>query len=545
MANNQTFAVVLAARLFALVAIGAPILWLRQTDALASLLVLTFIWLYQGITAIRRDLQLSLSPTTEAAAVGVLCALGMQVGPSLLAALVVPPLYATAMVGLRTMVRAVLVEFVAVVALALMWWEQITSEQGVSIFTWVMAGVGLSLIASVTFASDRVPDALAPYRDAQEHLQGLLALSGGLSSGLDLTSLGGALLSEVGDRVPHRGSILYVLRGETLAPTVSSGEMSEADRAECARLAHQVLTNPSAGQVESDNGFASWVSDQTIVAGLRPESVEGRHRALNGLARQVADSAVKLDTALLFAQFRSAATADERSRLAREMHDGVAQDIASIGYLVDALAARPADEQQAKALELLRERVSVVVAEVRQSVLNLRTSIGEAESLGAALGNVARHLSEASGIPIRVRLDEQPARLRPEVEAELFRITQEAMNNAVKHARATTIDVRCQVYAPDAVITVTDNGVGMQAARRDSHGLKIMRERARLIGAHLVVRDNASRGLTVSVSVSTSRSTSRHVETQPTVPAHSTTTTTDATPTDATHLAPATSQESR
>ncbi|WP_278256222.1 histidine kinase [Nocardioides convexus] len=100
------------------------------------------------------------------------------------------------------------------------------------------------------------------------------------------------------------------------------------------------------------------------------------------------------------------------------MHDGVAQDIASLGYLVDALAARPADEQQAKTFAMLRERVSVVVSEVRRSVMNLRTSIGEAESLGGAISSVARHLSESSGIPIRVRLDEQPARLRPEVEAE-------------------------------------------------------------------------------------------------------------------------------
>jgi signal transduction histidine kinase len=84
------------------------------------------------------------------------------------------------------------------------------------------------------------------------------------------------------------------------------------------------------------------------------------------------------------------------------------------------------------------------------------------------------------------------------------------MNNAVKHARATSIDVRCQVYAPEAVITITDDGVGLQAARSDSHGLKIMRERARLIGAELVVRDNASRGLTVSVSVKIPRNPVGH-----------------------------------
>ena len=87
------------------------------------------------------------------------------------------------------------------------------------------------------------------------------------------------------------------------------------------------------------------------------------------------------------------------------------------------------------------------------------------------------------------------------MEAELFRIAQEAMTNAVKHAKATSIDVLVHVYPPEARITVSDNGVGLQTGRSDSHGLKIMRERARLIGAQLNVRDNASRGLTVSVAL--------------------------------------------
>ena len=150
---------------------------------------------------------------------------------------------------------------------------------------------------------------------------------------------------------------------------------------------------------------------------------------------------------------------------------------------------------------MLRERITKIVAEVRQSVLTLRTSIGESQSLGAAIGSVARHLSESSGIPIGVRLDEQPTRLRPEVEAELFRIAQEAMNNAIKHARCTAIEVTCQVHAPDAHITVRDDGRGLQQARSDSHGLKIMRERARLVGAALDIEDHASGGLIVSVRI--------------------------------------------
>jgi signal transduction histidine kinase len=142
-----------------------------------------------------------------------------------------------------------------------------------------------------------------------------------------------------------------------------------------------------------------------------------------------------------------------------------------------------------------------VVAEVRQSVLSLRTSIGESESLGAAIGSIARGLSETSGIAIQVTVDEHTGRLRPEVEAELFRITQEAMNNAIKHAQATAIEVHCQVYAPAARITIRDNGRGMQQARADSHGLKIMRERARLISAELSIADNPGGGLAVSVAV--------------------------------------------
>lgn len=508
MPSSQTYAVVGASRFFALLAIGGPILWFHQEQGLLVLAALTAIWVYQGVTAIRRDLGFSLSPTTEAVALGIVAAIGMNYAPSVLASLVVPPLYATAAAGIRTMVRTVLVELIAVVALGLMWWEKITSEQAVAIFTWIMAGLGLSLIAAVTFSSDRVPDPLAPYRDAQEHLKQLLDLAGSLSSGLDVGALGGELLSEVSDQIPNRGLVLYVARGDALTPVASTVELESGDAVASETLANDVRqsTGNRSGPVEIGQGFAFRVSDQAIVAGLRPSGSDSTERLpLAAVADQLTSNAVKLDAALLFAQFRDAATADERNRLAREMHDGVAQDIASLGYIIDALAARPADEQQAKALAMLRERVTKVVAEVRQSVMNLRTSIGENESLGGAISSVARHLSESSGIPIRVRLDEQPTRLRPEVEAELFRIAQEAINNAVKHARATAIDVRCQVYAPEAIITITDNGVGLQSARSDSHGLKIMRERARLIGAELVVRDNASRGLTVSVSVKISR----------------------------------------
>ena len=128
-------------------------------------------------------------------------------------------------------------------------------------------------------------------------------------------------------------------------------------------------------------------------------------------------------------------------------------------------------------------------------MVTLRTSVGQSESLGTAIGSIARNLSEVSGVPIHVTLDEHTQRLRPEVEAELFRIAQEAMNNAVRHAQASVIDVHCQVHAPQALITVTDNGRGLQAARSTSHGLHIMQERALLINASLEIGETPAGGL--------------------------------------------------
>ena len=299
MPSSQTHAVVGAARLFALIAIGAPILWLHQEEGLLALGTLTLVWLYQSVTSVRRDLELSLSPLTEAAAIGVICALGMAQAPSILAALVVPPLYATAMTGTRTMVRTVLVELIAVVALALMWWEEITSEQAIAIFTWAMAGLGLSLIAAVTFSSDRVADPIAPYRDAREHLRQLLDLSDNLSSGLDVGAIGGELLSKVGDRIPNRGLVLYLHRGDTISPLASTVELDAADKATCRELAADILrptTGPSTG-VQHDHGFALLASDQAIVAGLRPVDSESHTPPLGQVVRDLGDSA-GVDTAV-------------------------------------------------------------------------------------------------------------------------------------------------------------------------------------------------------------------------------------------------------
>ncbi|MGA8845782.1 MAG: histidine kinase [Nocardioides sp.] len=503
MPTRQALLIAVSARIFVLAALTAPIVWYRDRPSLIALGVLAGIWLMAQI-AERSTQHPARVITLEAVLVGAVCGLVLDAAPALLLSLALPPFLAAIYGGLPVARLALAAELIAVLAALLVSTHRVSAEQGLSIFTWGMAGLGLGLIGSfVHEMAERDPGELAAYLDAQRLIRRLLDLSGDLSYGLDVTSLAGSVVSDVRDQLPTSALGLYLPRGELLVPLVTKLDdpLERLGEAEALAVESWARGEPLVYQ----RCFAFPLGDAAVVAGLLSDEadidVEVIERSILSLCQQLRTKAVQLDTALLFSDFRDLASSDVRQRLAREMHDGVAQDIASLGYLVDALASRPADDGQAQQLRVLRERITTIVAEVRQSVLTLRTSIGESQSLGAAIGSVARHLSESSGIPIRVRLDEQSTRLRPEVEAELFRITQEAMNNAIKHARCTAIDVTCQVHAPDALIVIRDDGRGLQPARGDSHGLKIMHERARLAGAALSITDGVNGGLEVSVRI--------------------------------------------
>ena len=330
-----------------------------------------------------------------------------------------------------------------------------------------MTGLGLGLVGTFLHtALNEKPDPLAPYHYAQGLIRQLIDISGGLDNGLDPVALGGAILSAVRDDLPTSALVISVPRGDTLTPLVTKAMGASVNINECEDIAVEAWAVGL--PVLHDHVFAFPLNTEAgttaIVAGVLSARVDpariGVEDRIRKLMRRLGPSAVHLDTALLFSAFRDAATAEERRRLSREMHDGVAQDIASLGYLVDTLRVGVTSPEQAERIDMLRDRISAVVAEIRRSVVNLRTSVGQSESLGTAIGSIARNLSEVSGVPIHVTLDEHTQRLRPEVEAELFRIAQEAMNNAVRHAQASAIDVHCDVHAPEAVITVSDNGRG-------------------------------------------------------------------------------------
>ncbi|PMR59101.1 ATPase [Verrucosispora sp. ts21] len=218
-------------------------------------------------------------------------------------------------------------------------------------------------------------------------------------------------------------------------------------------------------------------------------------------------AALRLEAALLFDEVRSLATNEERQRLAREIHDGVAQELVMVGYGIDnALATVHEDaEETAESLRTLRQEVTRVITELRLSLFELRSEVDRHGGLAAAIAEYARTVGASGGLRVHLSLDESTARLPAATEAELLRIAQEAVTNARKHAGATNLWVTCEVDPPYAQIEVSDDGHGIGDKRSDGHyGLAIMAERAERIRGRLEIRPRQPSGTTVAVVVGSS-----------------------------------------
>jgi signal transduction histidine kinase len=240
-------------------------------------------------------------------------------------------------------------------------------------------------------------------------------------------------------------------------------------------------------------GLVTLECDKT---GAYPAVLVNRITALAGAA------ALRLEAALLFDDVRSLATNEERQRLAREIHDGVAQELVMVGYGIDnALAALPETAgESADDLRALRNEVTRVITELRLSLFELRTEVDRSGGLSAAIADFARQVASAGGLRVHFSVEESTARMPAAIEAELLRIAQEAITNARKHAGAQNLWVTCEIDPPYARIEVSDDGAGIGSQRPDGRfGLAIMAERAERIRGQLEISPRSSSGTSVAV----------------------------------------------
>jgi signal transduction histidine kinase len=200
------------------------------------------------------------------------------------------------------------------------------------------------------------------------------------------------------------------------------------------------------------------------------------------------------------------ATLAERTRLAREIHDGLAQDLWYAKLKQGRLTQNVSLDTEAKttAGEVLNA-IDSALAEARQAVMAMRVDPSAASSLEEVLRSYVEDFSDRFGVRAEFEAEGTLQRLPPRTEAEVLRIVQEALNNVRRHADATVVRVRTERTGPISRISVTDNGRGFDpsAVPAESYGLRGMRERADLVGATLDIWSRPQDGTRITVEVTT------------------------------------------
>jgi nitrate/nitrite-specific signal transduction histidine kinase len=242
-----------------------------------------------------------------------------------------------------------------------------------------------------------------------------------------------------------------------------------------------------------------------------PEAAAFSQEDEDTLVRFATQAALAIDNARLHRRVHDLAITEERERIAREMHDSLAQVLGYVNTKAQAVQELLKGQQLERAAQQvgqLGEAARAAYADVREGILGLRTSLGPERGLLEALTEYVEHWREQSGIEALLVVEPSGGRLEvlsPGAELQLLRIVQEALANVRKHADASNVQVRL-VETPTAVeAAVEDDGRGFDPLRARGagnddaphFGLATMRERAESIGGTLDIDSSPVRGTRV------------------------------------------------
>ncbi len=217
---------------------------------------------------------------------------------------------------------------------------------------------------------------------------------------------------------------------------------------------------------------------------------------------------IAVENARLYGEAEEAATAAERGRLARDLHDAVSQTLFSASLIAEVLPRlwERNPEEARRRLSELRQLTRGALAEMRTLLLELRP----AALTQIPLADLVRQLGDSTigraRVPVSVSIEGHAIELRPDVQVVLYRVCQESLNNIAKHSGATAASVTLRYLPPyegkaGVEISVRDNGQGFDPAAVSAEhlGLGIMRERAESIGGECSIRSQPGVGTEVRV----------------------------------------------
>lgn len=226
------------------------------------------------------------------------------------------------------------------------------------------------------------------------------------------------------------------------------------------------------------------------------------------LERFAVQAGIAIDNAHLHGQAADLAVAQERLRIAHEMHDGLAQVLGYVNTKVqaaDAYLKQGKSDEASGQLQQLAVSARQAYAEVRDGIVGLRTLPDADQGVAEALRNYMDRWKEQSGISTEL-IVEGDVRVRPSVELQLVRIVQEALTNVRKHARASRASVSIVRSGGKIIVTVADDGVGFDPTTKTRgefprFGLTTMRERAETVGGTIAVESTRGGGTSVRLEL--------------------------------------------
>lgn len=382
----------------------------------------------------------------------------------------------------------------------------------------------------------QVSTVLASTLDLRRLLNAVVAMTGDV---LDLADAGFvALYHEPSGRLEVRASwgyddtimMLALMRGEGAAGrAMAEGKPVLLNTAEAIQETAAGLTAENwawLAQASHDLGTATSVMALPLVVkgkGIGAMVVEHYHSIRTfsqsdlRLAQALADQiAVAVENARLYEELVEkerlrgelldkviSAQEDERRRIARELHDDTCQSLAALGISLEGVEENLPESAETVRFELehLKEQVRATLAGVRTLALNLRPSVLDDLGLIMAIDWLCKEQMAKRGLEVELDVENTGPQLPPPVETVLFRITQEALNNVLKHSGASRATVRLRVRDGRVVLEVEDDGLGFDAERvlrargpRYTLGLHGMIERATLSGGILRVMSSPGHG---------------------------------------------------
>lgn len=244
-----------------------------------------------------------------------------------------------------------------------------------------------------------------------------------------------------------------------------------------------------------------------VMSAVAPDHPGRRAEAFEHAGREVATLADALNSMLdrLEDERRQSgrralqAQESERSRIARELHDEVGQTLTAVALRAERAVTEPTSTQQ-HALNEIAETVLHSLEDVHRIGRELRPEALDDLGLVNALIALCSRMTQQTGVPITRELDWKLPALTSETELVIYRVAQEALTNAVRHARGSEVTVSLKPDGEGVLLAVTDNGRGLPDASNGS-GLDGMRERAMLIDAELSISSSAGTGTTIMLNV--------------------------------------------